>query len=103
MRATDNSLSAGRLVTRYIASGEGWSISDNICTFGPENQPFEERHEQVAISAVVEGSFHYRTTAGTALLYPGAFLLGNAGACYECGHAHGRGDRCIAFRFDRWL
>ncbi|MGH7003692.1 MAG: helix-turn-helix domain-containing protein, partial [Alphaproteobacteria bacterium] len=30
---------------------------------------------------------------------PGAFLLGNAGTCFECGHEHATGDRCIAFQF----
>jgi AraC family transcriptional regulator len=32
----------------------------------------------------------------TNVLHPGAFLLGNNGMCYECGHDHSRGDRCIA-------
>jgi len=30
---------------------------------------------------------------------PGSILLGNAGQCFECGHEHGAGDRCLAFRF----
>jgi AraC-like DNA-binding protein len=30
---------------------------------------------------------------------PGALLLGNAGQCFECGHEHGTGDRCIAFSY----
>ncbi len=30
------------------------------------------------------------------MLYPGALLLGNDGWCFECGHAHGVGDRCIS-------
>ena len=30
------------------------------------------------------------------MLYPGALLLGNDGSCFECGHAHGIGDRCIS-------
>jgi AraC-like DNA-binding protein len=45
---------------------------------------------------VVSGTFGYRAASGRALLHPGAVLLGNAGTCYECGHEHGRGDRCIA-------
>jgi AraC family transcriptional regulator len=32
------------------------------------------------------------------LLYPGAFLLGNARACFVCGHEHDVGDHCISFR-----
>jgi AraC-like DNA-binding protein len=27
-------------------------------------------------------------------------LLGNEGACFECGHEHGTGDRCLAFHFE---
>jgi AraC family transcriptional regulator len=27
-------------------------------------------------------------------------MLGNPGACFECGHEHGVGDRCLAFHFD---
>ena len=33
------------------------------------------------------------------MLAPGGLLLGNAGACFECGHEHGTGDRCLAFSF----
>jgi AraC family transcriptional regulator len=42
------------------------------------------------------GTFQYRTDSGSSMLYPGAFLLGNPGACYECGHEHATGDRCVA-------
>ena len=31
---------------------------------------------------------------------PGALMLGNPGACFECGHEHGVGDRCLSFHFD---
>lgn len=30
---------------------------------------------------------------------PGALLLGNANACFECGHEHSSGDRCLSFQF----
>jgi AraC-like DNA-binding protein len=33
------------------------------------------------------------------MLAPGAILLGNRGACYECGHEHGAGDRCVSFHY----
>src|SRR5262249_11887746 len=36
---------------------------------------------------------------GAAMLAPGAILLGNRGTCYECGHEHGIGDRCISFHY----
>lgn len=93
----------GAPTSHAIASGEGWSVSEFVCRLGPKDPRFEESHKDFAISAVVEGSFHYRGTAGKALLYPGAFMLGNAGTCYECGHDHGSGDRCIAFHYEPWF
>ena len=90
---------AGPPAARAIAAGEGWHVGEVICRLGPHDRPFEERHENVTIAAVVEGSFQYRSDAGTALLYPGAVLLGNAESSFECGHEHGTGDRCIAFQF----
>lgn len=70
---------------------------DVICASGPADKPFEEQHDGVSIAAVMRGSFQYRTRQGSAVLAPGALLLGNAGACYQCGHEHGTGDRCLAF------
>src|SRR2546430_5544229 len=32
------------------------------------------------------------------LMTPGSLLLGNAGQCFECGHEHGLGDRCLSDR-----
>src|SRR5262245_62715126 len=87
------------LVARVLASGPGWSVSDVVCTAGPRDRPYEERHETVSIAAVTAGSFQYRTDGGRAVLAPGGILLGNAGACFECGHEHGIGDRCLAFSF----
>jgi AraC-like DNA-binding protein len=70
-----------------------------ICTAGPHDRPFEERRDAVSIAAVTAGTFQYRSDGGRALLAPGGVLLGNAGACYECRHEHGVGDRCLAFSF----
>jgi AraC family transcriptional regulator len=81
---------------RMLAAGDGWSVHEVDCRAGPSDRPFEERHEGFSVSAVLEGSFTYRSDAGHELLYPGALLLGNNGWCFECGHAHGRGDRCIS-------
>ena len=47
---------------------------------------------------MIDGLFRYRADTGTAILHPGAFLLGNSDTCYECGHDHSTGDRCIAFQ-----
>jgi AraC-like DNA-binding protein len=81
---------------RALAAGDGWSVREVVCCAGPSDRPFEERHDGFSVSAVLEGSFTYRSDAGHGLLYPGALLLGNNGWCFECGHEHGIGDRCIS-------
>ena len=87
------------VTAQVLAAGPGWRALDVVCTHGPEDRPFEERHGDVSIAAVTAGMFQYRTRQGAALLSPGSLLLGNAGACFQCGHAHGHGDRCLAFHF----
>jgi hypothetical protein len=84
------------LSAHVLAEGPGWSVADVLCTAGPEDRPFEEQHEQVCVAAVVSGTFQYRTRQGRVTLAPGALMLGNAGACFECSHEHGVGDRCLA-------
>jgi AraC-like DNA-binding protein len=88
-----------QLTARVLASGPGWSATDVVCTSGPRDRPYEERHETASIAAVTAGTFQYRTAGGRAVLAPGSLLLGNAGACFECGHEHGTGDRCLVFSF----
>jgi AraC family transcriptional regulator len=82
-----------------LAAGRGWRVDDIRCTSGPRDRPFEERHDGMCVAIVTAGTFTYRTTQGTAVLAPGAALLGNHGHCFECGHEHGIGDRCLSFRF----
>jgi AraC family transcriptional regulator len=90
---------AGQASGRLLASGDGWSVHDVICTSDPSDRPFEERHSRVSLAIVAAGTFQYRSTTGRALMTPGSILLGNAGHCFECGHEHGSGDRCIAFNY----
>ncbi|HEV2271412.1 MAG TPA: AraC family transcriptional regulator [Steroidobacteraceae bacterium] len=87
------------LATKLLASGPGWSVRDALCTSGPGDPSYEERHSAYSIALVTDGKFQYRTTQGSALLTPGSLLLGNQGACFECGHQHSRGDRCLAFHY----
>jgi AraC-like DNA-binding protein len=82
--------------SRLLTQGKGWQISEYICHAGPEDRAFEERHDCMTIAAVVSGTFNYRAGTGTGTLHAGSFLLGNYGTCYECGHEHSRGDRCVA-------
>ena len=83
-----------------LASGAGWRVHDVVCSSGPYDRAFEEQHPFVCIAAVMQGSFQYRTTQGAATLAPGAILLGNHGQCFECGHDHATGDRCLSFLFE---
>lgn len=88
---------------RPIVDQPHWSLTEYVCTAGPHDQPFEERYERASVALVTAGTFRYRTNTGEELLYPGAFLLGNVGACYECGHEHSHGDRCLALHIDHEL
>lgn len=74
-------------------------MADVICTASAGDRPFEETHRDFCVAAVTSGSFRYRAQQGTAMLAPGSLLLGNSGTCYECGHEHGSGDRCLSFHF----
>ena len=87
----------GSTTPQVIAGGDGWTVADVICTSGPDDRPFEEQHSQFAIAIVVAGSFQCRSPLGAALMTPGSLMLGNSGQCFECGHAHGEGDRCVSF------
>jgi AraC-like DNA-binding protein len=87
------------MTAELLASGEGWAAHDIVCTAGPNDRPYEERHDWMCVAMVTEGTFQYRTDLGTVTLVPGALLLGNAGRCFQCGHEHGIGDRCISFHF----
>ena len=86
------------LTANVLASGAGWRVQDVICTFGPHDRPFAERHHGVCLAAVTQGTFQYRSTLGSATLAPGALLLGNDRHAFECRHEHSDGDRCLSFR-----
>jgi AraC-like DNA-binding protein len=85
--------------THALARGNGWSVSEVICTLGPQDCPFEERHSNVSIAIVAAGTFQYRSHAGCELMTPGSLMLGSMGQNFECGHEHGTGDRCISFSY----
>lgn len=84
---------------RSIASGRGFEVKEFTCYAGPQDRPFEEAHDVFTVAAVMAGSFVYQTDGGKSLMHTGSLLLGNAGACYQCGHDHSTGDRCVSFRF----
>ena len=99
-RAVDGA--PGHTTARLLAQGSGWKVSDVVCTCGPQDRPFEEQHSGVSIAIVAAGSFQYRGstrhgTTGRELMTPGSLLLGSPGQCFECGHEHHTGDRCLSF------
>jgi AraC family transcriptional regulator len=89
--------SPGQTVARILARGHGWTVADVVCTSGPHDRPFEERHARFTIAAVLAGSFQYRSALGRGVMTPGSLMLGNQEGCFECGHEHGEGDRCVSF------
>jgi AraC-like DNA-binding protein len=86
----------GGTTPRIIARGDGWTVADVLCTSGPQDRPFEERHARYTLAIVLSGSFQYRSSGGGGLMTPGSLMLGNRGSCFECGHEHGQGDRCVS-------
>jgi AraC family transcriptional regulator len=82
-----------------LFEGKGWKATDFVCTNGPQDRPYEEQHRDFCIAVVTEGTFRYRSRHGAVMHSPGSLLLGNPGTCYECGHEHGVGDRCLSFHY----
>jgi AraC family transcriptional regulator len=87
----------GRTSPRVLAQGDGWMVADVICTSGPQDHPYEEQHDRPTIAIVLAGSFQYQSSRGRALMTPGSLMLGSPRQCFECGHEHGEGDRCVSF------
>jgi len=85
------------IIAHRLASGPGWTVNDVVCSAGPHDPAFEERHDTICFAAVTEGTFQYRSARGSAVLAPGSVLLGDVGDHFECGHDHGTGDRCLSF------
>jgi AraC-like DNA-binding protein len=88
---------SGQTKPRSVARGDGWTAADVICTCGPQDRPYEERHVENAIAIVQAGSFEYRSPTGRELMTAGSLLLGNPGDAFECAHRHSEGDRCVSF------
>ena len=93
----------GANVGRILANGDGWRALDVVCTAGPHDPPFEERHAWSSLSIVIAGIFSYRSGCGATLMSPGAIMLGSFDRSFECAHHHGEGDRCLSFQFSREL
>jgi AraC family transcriptional regulator len=90
---------AGRLTSRHLAGGDGWSVDDVLCTSGPDDLTFEEVHPVVRVVIVCAGTFQYSSGRRRELMTPGSVLLGNPTQCFVCGHEHDSGDRCLSFGY----
>ena len=88
-----------RISAQMLAEGDGWSVSDLMCTAGPRDRPFEERHSDFHVAIVAAGIFQYRSAGGSELLTPGSLLLSNADQSFECRHEQATGDRCLSFTY----
>jgi AraC family transcriptional regulator len=93
----------GQTTPRVIARGEGWSVADVVCTCGPQDHPYEERHNRDTIAIVQAGGFEYRSAAGRGLMTAGSLMLGSHGQSFECAHRHGDGDRSVVLVRTRLL
>lgn len=91
---------AGGIVARRLAAGEGWRAMDYVCTCGPRDRVFEERHAFTSVTLVLSGTFACRSRHGESLLSAGSLFLGSVGQSYECSHQHSEGDRCLSFQFE---
>jgi AraC-like DNA-binding protein len=94
---------AGGNFGKLIAEGDGWRVLDVLCTAGPHDRPFEERHQWESISLVMAGTFSYRSDRGASLISSGSMVLGSVGRTFECSHQHSQGDRCLSFQFEHEL
>ena len=96
----DESGEEGTTKATTLAAGEGWRVADIVCTSGPQDRPFEERHVGGSVSLVMAGTFVYRSGDGRSLMAAGSLLLGGPGRSYECSHHQGEGDHCLSFQFE---
>ena len=84
------------LVVPLIITGSGLGLlvsQLNNYTLAPIS---EERVSEAAGVNSAAGSFGL----SFGLAFAGAIMLGGPGMCFECGHEHGVGDRCVAFHYD---
>jgi AraC family transcriptional regulator len=94
---------SSELASRILAQGDGWAVSDVLCTAGPRDPSFEEHRRHVSMAIVAAGTFQYRAGGGVGsryarqLMTSASLMLGSAGQCFDCGHEHHTGDRCVAF------
>jgi hypothetical protein len=83
---------SGEIANTGIASGDGWSVQDIVCTCGPRDRDAEELTSASSVALVLSGSFIVRDRHGISLLSEGSYFLATAGHCFACSHRHGEGE-----------
>ena len=79
----------GGTLPRVIARGPGWTVADVLCTSGPHDPTFEERHSRYTIAMVLAGIFKYRTADSHELMSECSLMLGKQGKGFECSQQKG--------------
>ena len=51
---------AGTVDGRELARGDGWVAEDVVCSSGPRDPAFEERHDWFSVAVVLSGTFTYQ-------------------------------------------
>jgi AraC family transcriptional regulator len=82
-----------------LAREGGVRVGEYRCRARRGDAPLPEVHGAASIAIVRAGTFVYRGRK-TAVLRPGALLLGNPGDAYACSHEHDGGDVCLTFELD---
>lgn len=73
------------------------TVVDYRCEYGPDDEPFVERHGEYSLAYVRRGSFRYTSRGRSFELVSGSFLVGRPGDEYVCSHEHTVGDECLSF------
>src|SRR6266498_826927 len=83
-----------------LGRGDGFTARDCVCRDARNRGTFEGSYPQARIAVMLRGTFHARSSQGTAVLHPGAMLLGNRARAYAYRHLDDGEDRAIVFDYD---
>ena len=83
-----------------LGTGAGFAAHDCVCDHGVRSPPAEGVYTATKIGVMLDGAFHARSQQGSAVVGPGALLIGNRGTGYEYRHVNDGGDRSIVFDYD---
>ena len=70
---------------------------DVICTSGPQRSLLRRTAHAQRDCDRLAGIFSTTPGRGRMLMTPGSLCSATQRQCYECGHEHGEGERCVSF------